>query len=327
MDTQSLADLLNQRYGAHVEALHSLSLGSRWAETRIYRVERAHGLAWIVRVYARASYAGDPAHHIAVLRFLERHAYPTERLVAASDAAAFITTAAQLVLVTTEVEGRALGYEPQQLYQLGEALGRLHALSTPGTRSADAPLGAAAMRPAPEIAWALEQLRSVAGSVPPPLRERYDALVAALRAVHDCEDLPGVVIHNDVHPANAVYTPDGHAVLVDWDGAGIGPAVLDVGFLLISCDTESPWTPPLPPNPARVAAVIDGYCRHHTLSARDLERLPDALRFRALVFGAGELSRVIAEGGQIDARPWWWARYLSADDVAARARACFERYL
>lgn len=56
-------------------------------------------------------------------------------------------------------------------------------------------------------------------------------LIAAVESVDSCEVLPTVIIHNDYHPANIIQTTGGQLVPVDWEGAGLGPAVIDVGFL------------------------------------------------------------------------------------------------
>lgn len=307
-------------------ALHPLVIDSAWSDTQVYHVDRARRPSWIARIYPEKSH-DDVANLVAILRFLEEQAYPTERLVPAIDGSTVVRFSHQWALVTTFVRGDPPGYTPARLRLLGAALGRLHSLSAEHARAAIPPLPVARMRPAPETAWALAQLATVADRVPPPLQGRYDALVTALRSVHDCEGLPQVLIHNDAHPANAIYTPDGHIMFIDWDGAGLGPAVLDVGFLLISCDTESPWTPRLAPDPSRVAAVLDGYRQYHVLTRAELERLPDALCFRSLVYGAASLTATISKDGQEEDMPWWWARYLAAAEIAARAQEHFARYL
>jgi Ser/Thr protein kinase RdoA (MazF antagonist) len=183
------------------------------------------------------------------------------------------------------------------------------------------------MRPTNEIAWATGRLLAVEPLVPMTLRPEYDRILAALRGVHDCEDLPKVIIHNDCHPGNAVQTADGTVVLIDWEGAGWAPAVIDIGFLLVSCDTESPWTPHFDPDSARVRAVIDGYCRYHLPAPAELDRLVDTMRFRTIVYGVVCFAEAIAEHGQRDDDTWWRPRYEAADELATRARALFEQHL
>jgi len=55
--------------------------------------------------------------------------------------------------------------------------------------------------------------------------------------------------------------------------------------------------------------------------------LPDAIRFRAIVFGACSFASAIKERGSDDDSDWWWKRYNAADDIAGRASQRFGRYL
>lgn len=47
------------------------------------------------------------------------------------------------------------------------------------------------------------------------------------------EGLSQTLIHTDIGPHNAIEKPDGLIVLVDWDDAGVGTTILDLGFPLI----------------------------------------------------------------------------------------------
>jgi Ser/Thr protein kinase RdoA (MazF antagonist) len=42
-------------------------------------------------------------------------------------------------------------------------------------------------------------------------------------------------IHSDAHLDNVLFRPDGTAVLLDWSGASIGPAAVDLARLLTEC--------------------------------------------------------------------------------------------
>lgn len=328
-DLRLLATLIERRYGAEKAMLQPLPSESG---KRIYRVEHAHGPRWVLRVYETGSSSAAQALATTLL-FLEDQAYPAERIVRSLDDHVLVTTDyGRQLLMTTFLEGTATDYSPATLRVLGATLGRLHALQLTAAHPLARSLPLAEMRPANELPWALEQLTSVAVHVPRRLQSWYDKLTAALRSIDLCEDLPRVLIHNDCHPDNTVHTSCRQVLLLDWEGAGLGPAIIDVGFLLASCDTESPWTPPLPPDPARVEAVIAGYGQHHRLASAELDRLPDAIRFRALVYGAVSFANAIASKTQpadnteqAFASHWWWQRAQAADEIADWARKQFER--
>jgi Ser/Thr protein kinase RdoA (MazF antagonist) len=260
-----------------------------------------------------------------LLTMLQGHNYPAERIMRTLIGDSLLEQQGWRYLLTTYIQGQIPPYEPQELRILGARLGQLHALGIQ-LHQAHAPLAPAGMQPAPELAYALAELHSVAHDVPKALSTRYETLVTAIQQIEPFDDLPHTLIHNDCHPGNSVYTPTGEMVFIDWEGAGWGPGVIDVGFLLSSCDTESPWTPPLRPDPQRVQAIIDGYCQYHMLTEVELDCLEDAMRFRALVYGACGFAAAIRAQEPEDPDDWWWRRYTAADEIADRARQCFAYY-
>ncbi len=328
-NTKLLTNLVERYYGAEGTVLQPLASDTG---KHIYRVDRANGPRWVLRAYEAASGASAAQALAATLHFLEEQLYPAERLVCSVDNASIVMADDGChLLMTTFLEGKATDYSPATLRLLGARLGQLHALPLAAENSPMLPFPLAEMRPATEVPWALEQLASVASQAPRHLQVWYETLIEALQSIDPCEDLPRVFIHNDCHPDNTVHTPAGEVVLLDWEGSGLGAAVIDVGFLLVSCDTESPWTPPLPPDPARIKAVIEGYCQHHHLTSAELERLPDTMRFRSLVYGAWSFADALVRGeqgptgdGQTIESQWWWRRYLAADEIAEKARKQFE---
>jgi Ser/Thr protein kinase RdoA (MazF antagonist) len=324
-DLAAFSALLARRYGAHAATLRPLVQDD---DKRLYRVEQADRPAWLLHVAPSQATPDNFRNDAAVLALLERHNYPAPRVVPTLDGAAVTECEQRPVFVTTFIAGEPTDFSPSSLGHLGAILGRLHALPLPTPASAvPGAIPPARMQPGPELAAARSWLAEVRDALPPAYRARHDRLEVACRDLDPLEDLPTTLIHNDCHPGNSIRTSDGRVVLIDWDGAGRGPAVIDVGFLLVSCEITAFGPNRLPPDPARMAAIIDGYCRHHRLTPPELDRLPDAIRFRSLVACAGGLWRMIREGRDSDGADWAWTRYAAADEIATRARARFERYI
>ena len=160
------------------------------------------------------------------------------------------------------------------------------------------------------------------------LQPTYEWLKKALLSIDSGMHLPTTLIHNDCHPANALVTAPGHVILFDWEGAGMGPALLDVGFLLVNCDGKVPWEPlsvgSFHPDEELLRAVIEGYGQHHQLTTDELDYLQDAIRFRSLVFGTCSFASAIAQQKSAEFSQWWWKRYCAAEEIADRARTFFE---
>jgi Ser/Thr protein kinase RdoA (MazF antagonist) len=354
----ALLTLLRERYGlpwgAASGAAHfplSLRLLSREGGKRIFRVALSPAggaalaagrppLPWVVRVYPAWRRPAALAAQAALLTLLEARGYPAPRpvLTSGGDPVAALpgggpAAPARPVLVTTHVPGRMTGLSLPGLRAHGAALGRLHALVSlppegPPTASPASPLAAlaaltalppASMLPPAEVRAALSWLAACRPDLPRALIRRHDALEAACHTLHHFRDAPRVLLHNDCHPWNSVRQPGGRVVLIDWEGAGPGPAAIDLGFAALSAATGGVPGPVLPPEPARLDALLDGYVPHHRLSPVELDHLTDAVRFRVLIHACDRFSRTAADGADLDSRVW--QRYLAAESVADDIRA------
>ena len=99
-------------------------------------------------------------------------------------------------------------------------------------------------------------------------------MLAELDRADGCADLPQALIHPDFVPANAILTPDGGLVLVDWTGAGRGPRLYPLAFLLWAAGCGGP---------SRLDAVVAGYREHVTPGDDEIGRLAGAIWARPLI--------------------------------------------
>ena len=102
IDVTRLTALLEHRYRASVVGVVPIF---ETAEKAIYRVERHDGPAWVVRLFPRSRpierVEGDPA----ILRYVESHGVPAERLGATIGDVGAIDFDGRGLLVTRFVEG------------------------------------------------------------------------------------------------------------------------------------------------------------------------------------------------------------------------------
>lgn len=272
--TDGLAEHLAACHDVEVTGLTELDLG-------VFRVQRAEGEPWVARVFPAARALAEVEGDAAILRALARAGFPAEHCATETPVTEL---AGQGVLVTTFVPGaRANG--GRAFAYLGALLGRLHAHPATGLRPGGAwhhlvPQGT----PSEEIQAALDLL-SEAGGEP--------ELIDAVAELDDCADLPHAFVHPDFVPANAIEGADGGITIVDWTGSGRGPRLWSLGFLLFAAGARSPRL---------VDLVVSRYRRHTRLTSDELERLPDAIRARPLLFdcwavglGRKPASRAVAE--------------------------------
>jgi Ser/Thr protein kinase RdoA (MazF antagonist) len=257
-----------------------------------------------------------------VLIALEEKDFPAPRVIHALDGSAIVQHDGANVMLTTFVEGEIVeshANTPDSLRGLGRALGQLHAVPLPS-----ATLPSSIFMPRTIIADALADLAAVERDVPLRWRMRLGELRTVLAATPSFEDLPTCLIHGDTHPGNAVRLADGTIVLIDWDCAGLGAAVLDLAFLAIATFTETADAPSVGSGYERVDAIVEGYREYRQPSAAELDALTAAIRYRVTYLNAASFAYLMRAGkfGSVEAA--WWDGANAADEVSDLMRRGFD---
>lgn len=112
-------------------------------------------------------------------------------------------------------------------------------------------------------------------------------------------NLPQSMIHTDAALNNAIERADGSLVLLDWDDAGRGPCVLDIGFVLTSFLTSG-----LRFQQTNATAFLKGYSLVRRIRKQEKRYAVDA----GLFFG---LSYSIHKQKGADAGYWRWTQYIA----------------
>jgi Ser/Thr protein kinase RdoA (MazF antagonist) len=181
------------------------------------------------------------------------------------------------VLVTEFLPGvtRATTLEARQ--SVAEVLSDLHSRSA-ALRSMD-------LQRLPWSWWAplsdsitrAQHLFTGLNTVPAAWADFIIACQAALHQSYELQTLPETIIHGDCWMGNAVTSPASPTVLIDWEYAGQGIALLDLGNLLSDC--LNPQEAAAEMDDMRIKAVMDGYQRFRTLSTNEANALAIAIRF------------------------------------------------
>ena len=315
------AQMLEHVYQAGSLQIALLAHGSK----EVFHVQRSSAPDWIMRIYPVTDHA--PAHDrvralAQLLVFLEQQQYPAEQVVRTVDGALTTRIGAWHVLVTTylgpplqvwqpattdvtdphRLHAPIARRDPQLLFSIGALLGRLHALDMTGPTAEL--LRAPGLQAVAELAWASDQLTRLQERVPAHLQEKYASLITRIQQIRRFDACPQTIIHGDGHLGNVVITPESEYVFIDWEAAGRGAAVTDLGLLLSSSVEPSDTTFPI----ASIQAITDGYCTHRRVSQIERELLPDALRFRILVTLAGAFEQRSSPDYQPTQR-FWGATY------------------
>ncbi len=259
---------LEHRYG--VALTHTIEL-----DVGVFRVDRRDGSSWVARAFPAARPVAEVDSDADLLRRLARAGFPAERT---ADPSPVSTLAGQGVLVTGFVSG-SQGRGARTYAVLGALLGGLHARPGEGLRP-----GGAWHLVAPKGGTTRAEIDgALAMSTSPQLRAR-------LAEADDCGDLPHAFVHPDFVPRNAIVTPEGETVVIDWAGAGRGPRLPSLGFLLWAAGAV---------DLRLVDVVLTRYLRHVQLEPSELARLAGAIGLRPLVLdcwsvAAGRMSAAAA---------------------------------
>ena len=279
-------------------------------KTYLFRIDRADGDPWIARAFPPARPKSGVEGDAAILRFLERHDFPAERL-AVDDAVSDF--GGSTVLVTRFVESTPFPDVATKLGMMGDLLGRLHTL--PLDESVSRPGGASGEDPAHEgsprqdLMAALAFLDAVATKVPASERERFEYLRELILSTDDGEGLPESLIHGNLlhNPDHALLTDHG-PVGINWTSAGRGPRLADFAWLMWGT-----WR-----NPALIDAAVNGYRQHIELTDEELDRFEGVMSIRPLSLAGFIVRRNILEGKDEDALAFVDPEYLHATAEATR---------
>ena len=256
---------LEERYGVEVASVVALDLG-------VFRVDRRDESRWVARVFAGGRPLTGVQEDAAILRGLERAGFPAERCAHPEPVSEFL---GQGVLVTGFLEDHGPLRPGRPAALLGYLLGRLHRNSAAGLR----PGGAwhhlsFAGGPREEIAAAAELLDDHLPRVGVRELSLFDRLRDEVEQTDDCHDLPHAFVHPDFVPANAISTAEAKLAIVDWTGAGRGPRLWSLGFLLWAAGAR---------NIKLVDLVVSRYRRSIELEPAELDRLEGAIRGRPVM--------------------------------------------
>jgi Ser/Thr protein kinase RdoA (MazF antagonist) len=267
---------LETRYNIRISEISQLDLN-------VFKIERHGDISWIARVFDARCSIETVEGDAEILRFLKRQNFPAEQC-AHSDPVS-TTHSGHHVLITDFIEGRRPKKGEQLFPRLGDLLSRLHSTETSGAGVISRKGGAwhhlcSAGRPKEEIEAALVMLREAKKAVSVEQLALYERLETTLEKMDDFEDLPHAFVHPDFVPSNIITTNSGDFVAVDWSGAGTGPRIASLGYLLWAAGHRSM---------AQVEAVAKGYNKNVSLTQEELERLTPAIWFRPLVLRCWEV--------------------------------------
>lgn len=319
-----LVDLLATCYGIDGVTLLPLHVGAS-GNRGIYRLNHPCNPPYVLRASRHINASQWFSGPAAVLQLLAGYSYASPQIIPTCDGRIIAQRGEWTAYITSFIEGRTMGFTPEDLKGIGSALGKLHRIKY----SPQAPVADKLMNswwdPERLAKNALDQLAALERSIPSALTSLYRTLIDSLQWNTSFTDLPITIIHGDCRPGNAIAT-NHESILIDWDWAGLGIPLIDVANLLINCHLSEPERYSLQPYNDGINALIDGYCCYRRLESIELAELLPAIRFTIASSGVDHFVRALQVGAYQDV---WVSklkvRFVVADQIFSQAQIRFKR--
>ncbi|HKR81380.1 MAG TPA: phosphotransferase [Candidatus Saccharimonadales bacterium] len=240
----------------------TIELLKKSGERTVYKVIADEG-TFIFKIADPSKSEATVLKDTQILRFFEEVNYPAPQLLLSRSGTNYVLHEGKCVYAISYLEGNEPENNKENYAKLGEVMARLHSLqgyTIPTDFTAEV-----------EIPTMLARAKKF------NMDAHYIELVKALP---DFSRFPTCLIHTDIGSHNSIQLTTGEIVLVDWDDAGIGTRILDLGFPLI-CDFV---TKDLRFEKDRAEAFYKAYCSIITLTDEEKAHLFDAGLFYALSY-------------------------------------------
>jgi homoserine kinase type II len=242
----------------------------------------------------------DVLFEAEVQRFLFEARFPVPHVHFADDGRPFVPVLGKQAMLFSYAPGEEISREaagPQRCRRIGEQLARLHDLSSGFAADRGNPYAP------PRVRGWLEGLRGDGGGDP--------EVAAALPMLEDelarTDALPGAprgLVHGDLFIDNVLWIGDRVSFVLDWEMSCIDPFAYDVGVAV------NAWCYGDAYDPARAAALLEGYRSRRRLEPETVDALYPWARYAALRFTASRIHAFHLADLGADRLAWKdWRRY------------------
>jgi Ser/Thr protein kinase RdoA (MazF antagonist) len=241
----------------------------------VYRVQDSQNRSWVMRLSQYPEMIDAFTHAAHLLDWLTHRSYPTPSVRLTTEQQFVGLIDGWAVLMLSYVAGTVLTTpSPDELGAVAQTIGRLHRLRDNTQRSF------AHSRCHPDhVATAAQQLAKHSTKVPQAFQALLSDLHAAMCALQQRAGDRLCVTHGDCWYANAIKAADGRITLIDWDNAGIGLPLLELGNLLLTAHFDFQQPLDLRADEAKIKAMMQGYQKECRISENERASIADAMRF------------------------------------------------
>lgn len=298
-DFQMLYDVVKLFYGFFPETIEPLD---KKEIPRAFKITY-QGKVFVLRYFSAERNPESILSDIKVLAFLERSNFPASRIIKTTDSKDFFQLDNRLGFMTTYIAGHHPQQTRETMHQIGNLMAKLHSIQVNQT---EVPVSQWNVTVQKEMVR--ENIQKFSKSNIEHWNEIVPQLIKAYDLLPDFNQLPEVLIHTDLGVHNSIMDSKGELSFIDWDDAGIGSSVFDIGNVLGNNLITFPDLESLDHHFEKELAksLMKGYQAVRQLSAKEKNLLVEGIEFCVLGYVFMEWIP------QIGMRSW--ARYEFARD-------------
>ena len=263
-----VAQFLEKVYQIPIQLIEALPPILDWRG--VFRVQDTRGGIWLLRILHGPQAASSLGQTANVLNFLAAQRYPAPRTRLTKRQLPIGRLRGWASLLLSYLEGDVLDVDSPDFEGLGQTLGQLHSIpqqvNLPSSRFHLNLLQGIVV---PHLAHA----RQIPTVFQPLLSDLQKSLAAFMTMQAEAQ-----LVHGDCWYRNAIKTPSGQVTLIDWDCAGSGSPVIDLGYLLLTSHYDLRCPLQVNPDPKKIRAILRGYQQAHVVSQETLDGLINAMQ-------------------------------------------------
>ena len=279
---QQLAiDALRDFWNCRAERLSVVGEADR---RRCFRVESSLGPLFVKVQEAPEGVEKGILSGLQIQRYLQKCGVRASEILEGVNGLGYAEVNGFCVTAERWAEQEDLRLSPLVWEELGSLCGRLHAVPVPSrlTRFVSR------LDPRRSLEAVMAYIAEHRGRLPRDLMEKALKYESQARALSCLWTLPRTIVHSDITWGNVIRNR-GELILIDLEGAGVAPAVMD----LVEVTTKLCGGPSAsgPLNEEGAQAFYRGYRVHRTLTPKEVGSFPEAHLFHQLYFLADAIRR------------------------------------
>lgn len=266
-------------------ALLSLSCVAGEEGRQCFQAATDHGQLFVKVQEDLGEYFDDIVRGLRVQQYVREQGLPTNDVLPTSSGDLYAVVDDHGIVVEPWVHNDPIEPTSRLWEEFGRIVGQLHALPVCDELAACP----SKMDPRRNLQRIRDTLRRFTGRMPQEYRASLERFCEAAGQLDDLPEAPRSLIHSDLAWSNVVMAQNGQLLLVDFEGAGFGPPVVDlVEVTTYLCQGPSA-SGPLMEDAAR--AFYCGYREHRTMGAIEIGLLERAHLFHQLYYLENSLTR------------------------------------